>query len=286
MSIPAHIALKRGGNRAVHLFAPTRPTAEAGLVAPVTGPVWRLVMAAPPDVRLDEGAGTWCPLCDGLLAVGATGWACLAPSCRAVWDFEGRHGRWAGEDLAGLDELAARLAAEDAAQDAGALAGYRRTTCRTCRTWSDDLHDASGTHGALLAAEADDHAERTGEPVDDAELLAIAAALPGVLINNQLISDQVAAHACYGQRAWLAGLVGTAAGLVGVAGDETGHAIKHLGVRAVRDAALLPGVDPVRAVPEVLAVLMFCVAAGLVWHWLQHRDMPRRELSAGVRDGR
>jgi hypothetical protein len=46
----------------------------------------------PPDLRFGAGAGTWCPMCRGLLAAGPTGWAC--PACPAEWDYRGLHGRW------------------------------------------------------------------------------------------------------------------------------------------------------------------------------------------------
>lgn len=59
---------------------------------PATGPVWRLTLDAPLRLRLDDGA--WCSMCDHLLAIAEDGWRCDRPSCRAGWDFQGRHGRW------------------------------------------------------------------------------------------------------------------------------------------------------------------------------------------------
>jgi hypothetical protein len=66
-------------------------TVEAS-AAPAAGPYWREVYKTPPD--LDFVAGTWCRLCDGLLSLSSAGWVCDARSCRAAWDFQGRHGWW------------------------------------------------------------------------------------------------------------------------------------------------------------------------------------------------
>jgi hypothetical protein len=72
-----------------------RPSPPARRTRP---PVHARVMAyaelcdTPPDLRFGAGAGTWCPMCRGLLAAGPTGWAC--PACAAEWDYRGLHGRW------------------------------------------------------------------------------------------------------------------------------------------------------------------------------------------------
>jgi len=63
---------------------------------PATGPVWRRILAAPPDVRLGDGAGIWCPLCDHalILLTDPPRWRCDMPSCRVEWTVQGLLGRW------------------------------------------------------------------------------------------------------------------------------------------------------------------------------------------------
>ena len=65
-------------------------------VPPALGPVNRWWLRRPKDVDLDSGVGTWCPMCDGLLSLAVDGWRCMAPSCWALWDVQGRRGRWVG----------------------------------------------------------------------------------------------------------------------------------------------------------------------------------------------
>jgi hypothetical protein len=67
--------------------------AEVLPAVPAVGPYWReLYPKRPPDLRLETGP--WCRFCDGQLQVSKDGWRCLAPECRAAWDFTGRHGWW------------------------------------------------------------------------------------------------------------------------------------------------------------------------------------------------
>lgn len=70
----------------------SRPVAETLPAAPEVGPYWRGLYTTPPDLRLETGG--WCRFCDGQLNLTTTGWYCDAPSCRAAWDFQGRHGWW------------------------------------------------------------------------------------------------------------------------------------------------------------------------------------------------
>lgn len=95
----------------------------------------------PPDVRWDLGA--FCPLDDTLLQTEPAGWSC--PSCGAVWDHAGDHGWW----LTGGTDLAARLAAEDALQEAGLVTNEQRSTCSTCRAWVTFDHTASHAAGRI-----------------------------------------------------------------------------------------------------------------------------------------
>jgi hypothetical protein len=64
-------------------------------VPPAGSPAWREIYPTPPDVRLDLGAGRWCPLDDSTLQIRLDGYGC--PRCRAAWDFQGLSGRWLAE---------------------------------------------------------------------------------------------------------------------------------------------------------------------------------------------
>jgi hypothetical protein len=65
------------------------------VVPPAGSPAWREIYPTPPDVRLDLGAGRWCPLDDTTLQIRLDGYGC--PRCRAAWDFQGLSGRWLAE---------------------------------------------------------------------------------------------------------------------------------------------------------------------------------------------
>jgi hypothetical protein len=64
-------------------------------VPPTGSPAWREIYPTPPDVRLDLGAGVWCPIDDTTLQIRLDGYGC--PRCRAAWDFRGLSGRWLAE---------------------------------------------------------------------------------------------------------------------------------------------------------------------------------------------
>lgn len=97
----------------------------------------------PPQVRWDLGA--FCPVDDTLLQVEPAGWSC--PACGAAWDHAGDHGWW----LTNGTDLAARLAAEDALQEAGLVDVGQRSTCHSCRAWVTFDHTAA--HASDVASD-------------------------------------------------------------------------------------------------------------------------------------
>lgn len=99
MSTLSFLFPRRGGDGAALIpavvagwFRPAATVTVEAPAAPESGPYWREIYQCPPDLRLETG--TWCRMCGERLNLSTAGWFCNAPSCRAAWDFQGRHGWW------------------------------------------------------------------------------------------------------------------------------------------------------------------------------------------------
>jgi hypothetical protein len=110
---------------------------------PAMGAVNRWYFARPLQLDPQAAQGLWCPMGDHALDRGPDGWRCMAPSCWAGWDWQGRRGWWIGDAAASVDAAAVARRRLDrriaAAVATVTIAGLGLFTGHEMRPWAGVL---------------------------------------------------------------------------------------------------------------------------------------------------